>query len=126
MTSPRRWLIKSEPTEYSIDDLARDKRDWWTGVRNYQARNFMRDEMAPGDEAFFYHSSCAAPGVVGIVKVAERARPIRLSSIRKANISILAPPRTPRAGFAFGSNSRAKSARRRLPGCANVRRCPRC
>ena len=75
MTPPRRWLVKSEPTEYSIDDLARDGRDWWTGVRNYQARNFMRDEMAVGDSAFFYHSSCAAPGVVGIAKISAPAKP---------------------------------------------------
>ena len=52
------WLMKSEPSEYSIDDLARDGRSSWYGVRNYQARNFLRDMMKEGDTVFFYHSSC--------------------------------------------------------------------
>jgi predicted RNA-binding protein with PUA-like domain len=69
------WLFKSEPSHYGIDDLARDKVTAWTGVRNYQARNFMRDAMRPGDRGFFYHSSCAEPGIVGIVEVAGPAYP---------------------------------------------------
>jgi len=71
------WLMKSEPDECSIDDvLAAPKRTVpWTGVRNYQARNFMRDEMTPGDGVLFYHSSCAEPGIAGIAKVASRAYP---------------------------------------------------
>ena len=64
------WLMKSEPDEVSIDDLARLHRVPWFGVRNYQARNFMRDAMRVGDEALFYHSSCAEPGVAGVCKVA--------------------------------------------------------
>jgi predicted RNA-binding protein with PUA-like domain len=64
------WLFKSEPSQYGIDDLARDQVTAWTGVRNYQARNFMRDAMRPGDRGFFYHSSCAEPGIAGIVEVA--------------------------------------------------------
>jgi predicted RNA-binding protein with PUA-like domain len=73
----RYWLMKSEPHEFSIDDLARAPRRAtpWFGVRNYQARNFMRDDMAVGDRAFFYHSSCAMPGVAGIVEVSRRAYP---------------------------------------------------
>ena len=73
----RYWLLKSEPSEFSIDDLAgRPARtESWDGVRNYQARNFLRDEMKLGDLAFFYHSSCAEPGIVGIVKVASAAYP---------------------------------------------------
>ncbi|HEY7658459.1 MAG TPA: EVE domain-containing protein [Burkholderiales bacterium] len=67
------WLFKSEPSQYSIEDLARDQATAWTGVRNYQARNFMRDEMRPGDRGFFFHSSCAEPGIVGIVEVARAA-----------------------------------------------------
>ena len=61
--------MKSEPNEYSIDDLARDKKAPWFGVRNYQARNYMRDEMRPGDMVLFYHSSCPEPGVAGIATV---------------------------------------------------------
>jgi len=71
----RYWLFKSEPSAYSIDDLMRDQVTAWTGVRNYQARNFMRDEMQPGDRGFFYHSSCEEPGIVGIVEVGKGAYP---------------------------------------------------
>lgn len=63
------WLMKSEPEEVSIDDLAAQKSLPWFGVRNYQARNFMRDGMRLGDRAFFYHSSCAEPGIAGICEV---------------------------------------------------------
>lgn len=69
------WLMKSEPGEFSIDDLARVGREPWTGVRNYQARNFMRDGMRPGDGVLFYHSNCAVPGVVGLAEVASTAYP---------------------------------------------------
>lgn len=69
------WLMKSEPDAYSIDDLERDGRTGWDGVRNYQVRNMLRDEMRPGDQAFFYHSSCAVPAVVGIMEIAGPARP---------------------------------------------------
>lgn len=69
------WLMKSEPDAYSIDDLERDRMQPWDGVRNYQARNMMRDEMKLGDRAFFYHSSCETPAVVGIMKIASQAYP---------------------------------------------------
>ncbi len=71
------WLMKSEPAEVSVDDaLAAPKSTVaWTGVRNYQARNFMRDQMQVGDGVLFYHSSCAEPGVVGIGRVASTAYP---------------------------------------------------
>jgi predicted RNA-binding protein with PUA-like domain len=74
---PNHWLMKSEPGEFSIDDLrARpSKSEPWDGVRNYQARNMMRDEMKPGDEVFFYHSACEEPGIVGIAKIASKAYP---------------------------------------------------
>ena len=74
---PNLWLMKSEPTECSIDDLAAapDQQLPWTGVRNYQARNFMRDAMRVGDGVLFYHSSCAEPGIVGIARVASAAIP---------------------------------------------------
>lgn len=71
----RYWLIKSEPDAYSIDDLAKDKTTAWTGVRNYQARNFMRDQMRIGDRVLFYHSNCDEPGIVGVAEVCKRAYP---------------------------------------------------
>jgi predicted RNA-binding protein with PUA-like domain len=71
------WLMKSEPSECSIDDLAKAPRKTvpWVGVRNYQARNFMRDEMRPGDGVLFYHSSCPEPGIAGLAEVASPAYP---------------------------------------------------
>lgn len=66
------WLMKSEPDSYSIDDLKRDDREHWDGIRNYQARNMMRDEMKVGDSVFFYHSSCKVPAIVGIATVASK------------------------------------------------------
>ncbi|MFN7086008.1 MAG: EVE domain-containing protein [Burkholderiales bacterium] len=71
----RYWLMKSEPAAYGIDDLARDKITAWSGVRNYQARNFMRDQMRAGDRVFFYHSNCAEPGITGIAAVCSAAYP---------------------------------------------------
>ena len=71
------WLMKSEPDEFSIDDLMAcpNQTEAWHGIRNYQARNFMRDMMQIGDQAFFYHSSCKVPGIVGIVEVVTRPYP---------------------------------------------------
>ncbi len=71
------WLFKSEPEAFSISDLAAcpRKTDHWDGIRNYQARNLMRDQMKKGDLGFFYHSSCAVPGVVGTVEVVREAYP---------------------------------------------------
>jgi predicted RNA-binding protein with PUA-like domain len=71
------WLFKSEPDAFSIDDLRAmpGKRDHWDGIRNYQARNTMRDDMRKGDLGFFYHSSCAVPGIVGIVEIVKEAYP---------------------------------------------------
>ena len=71
------WLMKSEPDAFSIDDLAHapKKTEHWDGVRNYQARNMMRDEMKLGDQVFFYHSNCAEPGIVGIAEVVKEGYP---------------------------------------------------
>jgi predicted RNA-binding protein with PUA-like domain len=71
------WLMKSEPDVFSFDDLKKrpKKTEPWNGVRNYQARNFMRDEMSEGDLILFYHSSCPVPGVAGIAKVSSKAYP---------------------------------------------------
>ena len=67
--------MKSEPDAYGIDDLERDRREPWDGIRNYQARNMMRDDMRIGDKVFFYHSNCKEPGIVGIAKVVSDAYP---------------------------------------------------
>ncbi|ADU39768.1 MULTISPECIES: EVE domain-containing protein [Variovorax] len=74
---PQYWLMKSEPDEVSIDDAlaAPDATVAWTGVRNYQARNFMRDGMKIGDGVLFYHSSCPEPGIAGIARVASGIKP---------------------------------------------------
>ncbi|MBU3740629.1 MAG: EVE domain-containing protein, partial [Rhodoferax sp.] len=73
----RCWLMKSEPAECSIDDVlaAPGQTVPWTGVRNYQARNFMRDAMQAGDGVLFYHSSCPEPGIAGLAEVASAPRP---------------------------------------------------
>jgi len=73
----RYWLMKSEPSDVSIDDLAAmpNQTVAWYGIRNYQARNFMRDQMDVGDKVLFYHSSCAEPGIAGLAKVSKRAYP---------------------------------------------------
>ena len=71
------WLMKNEPEEFSIDDLRKrpKKTEPWDGVRNYQARNMMRDQMKIGDQAFFYHSNCEIPGVVGIMNIHSQSYP---------------------------------------------------
>ena len=71
----RYWLMKSEPNAYSIDDLQKEKTACWDGVRNYQARNFMRDDMKVGDLVLYYHSNSKPSGVVGIAKVCREAYP---------------------------------------------------
>jgi len=80
------WLMKSEPGVFGVDDLARAPARtaaWW-GVRNYQARNFMRDDMALGDRVFFYHSSCPEPGIAGTAKVSKLAYPDETQFDRKS------------------------------------------
>ena len=71
----RHWLVKSEPGSYSIEDLRRDGSTFWDGVRNYQARNFMRDDMRPGDPVLFYHSNSEPTGVAGVARVSRAAYP---------------------------------------------------
>ena len=90
------WLMKSEPDEFSIDDLAAapGRSTAWFGVRNYQARNFMRDAMRVGDRAFFYHSSCPEPGIAGIAEVSRPAYPDASQFDRK---SPYYDPKSPRA-----------------------------
>lgn len=71
------WLMKSEPDVFGIDDLAKRRKQTepWDGIRNYQVRNMLRDEMKKGDQALFYHSNCKEPGIVGIMQVAKEAYP---------------------------------------------------
>ena len=71
------WLMKSEPNAFSIDDLAKkpEQTEHWDGVRNYQARNMMRDLMKAGDQVFFYHSNCDTPGIVGLMEVVRESYP---------------------------------------------------
>lgn len=73
--APAAWLMKSEPDVFSFDELRRRRREPWSGVRNFQARNFMRDAMRVGDTVLFYHSSCDEPGVQGLARVASKAYP---------------------------------------------------
>lgn len=75
MAERKYWLLKSEPECYSIEDMERDGRTNWDGIRNYQARNFMRDDMMPGDLAFFYHSNAKPPGIAGIVEIVRPGYP---------------------------------------------------
>ena len=67
------WLMKNEPQDYNIDDLARDKVEPWDGIRNYQVRNMIRDDMKNGDLAFFYHSNCDVPGIYGLMAICKEA-----------------------------------------------------
>lgn len=96
---PRYWLMKSEPSVISIDDvlaMPNHTVDWW-GVRNYQARNFMRDQMQVGDGVFFYHSSCPEPGIAGLAEVARRAYPDRTQfDAKSAYFDAKSTPENPR------------------------------
>jgi predicted RNA-binding protein with PUA-like domain len=78
------WLMKSEPDEFSIDDLVRTHTVPWFGVRNYLARNYMRDQMKVGDDVLFYHSSCPESGIAGLAKVGSSAYPDETQFERKS------------------------------------------
>lgn len=80
----RYWLMKSEPDVFSIDHLQKDKTTWWEGVRNYQARNFMTQEMAEGDLVLFYHSNAEPTGVAGIAQVSAAAQPDKTQFDKKS------------------------------------------
>ena len=100
MTSNKRvdvafWLMKSEPDAYGIEDLRREGTTLWDGIRNYQARNFMRN-MEVGDQAFFYHSNCKPPGIIGLMEVMETAWWTPPSLIRRPSTTTPnQPPRSP-------------------------------
>ncbi len=78
------WLMKSEPNVFSIDHLKKDKTTWWEGVRNYQARNFMMNEMSEGDLILFYHSNAEPPGLAGTAVVSKKAMPDKLQFDKKS------------------------------------------
>ena len=80
----RYWLMKSEETVYSIHDLEADGTTWWEGVRNYEARNLMRDQMKVGDEVLFYHSNAKPPGVAGLARVVREGYPDRFAFDKKS------------------------------------------
>ena len=93
------WLMKSEPSTFSIDDLARAPRQTtcWDGVRNYQVRNMLRDEMAVGDLAFMYHSSCDEPGIVGVIEIVKPGYPDNTAFDRKHDhYDAVSKPESPR------------------------------
>jgi predicted RNA-binding protein with PUA-like domain len=84
-TKMRYWLMKSEPEEFSIDTLARVGREPWSGVRNYQARNYMMKDMRVGDGVLFYHSNTAIPGIAGLAEVASAAYPDPTQFLKKSD-----------------------------------------
>jgi predicted RNA-binding protein with PUA-like domain len=93
------WLMKSEPSEFSIDDLVKAKKQTvpWFGVRNYLARNFMRDQMKLGDDVLFYHSSCPEPGIAGLARVSSPSYPDPTQFDKKSKyFDAKATPETPR------------------------------
>ncbi len=93
------WLMKSEPSEFSIDDLVKAKNQTvpWFGVRNYLARNFMRDQMKLGDDVLFYHSSCPEPGIAGLARVSSPSYPDPTQFDKKSKyFDAKATPETPR------------------------------
>jgi predicted RNA-binding protein with PUA-like domain len=93
----RYWLLKTEPGSYSIDDLERDGRTFWDGVRNYQARNFLRDELKVGDRILFHHSGAEPPGVVGVARVVREGYPDPTAlDPRSKNFDPRAAPEDPR------------------------------
>ena len=119
------WLMKSEPDVFGIDDLAKSpaKTTHWDGVRNFQARNFMRDEMRRGDLAFFYHSNCDEPGIAGIVKIVKEGYP-GPHGIRRRRPALRRGQRSARSRAGTWSTcncSASFGARSRSQHCANTR-----
>jgi len=116
----RYWLMKSEPDDISIDDLAKapGKSVAWFGVRNYQSRNFMRDQMRVGDKVFFYHSSCAEPGIAGLATVSKLAYPDATQYDR--NSKYFDPKATPESPRWFNVEVKFET-KTRLIGLAELR-----
>jgi hypothetical protein len=118
----RYWLMKSEPSDVSIDDLANlpDQTVAWYGVRNYQARNFMRDQMKIGDGVLFYHSNCKEPGIVGIARVSSTPIPMPRNSNGQANTSTPRPRRKLLAGSMWMYNWSGRLHSSQSMSCANI------
>lgn len=125
----RYWLMKSEPTDVSIDDLAampNQTIDWY-GIRNYQARNFMRDQMSIGDGVLFYHSNCETPGIVGIAEVASLAYPDRFQFVEGHKyFDVKSTPESPRwvnvdVKLVFKTRILSLKEMREMPELANLR-----
>ena len=122
------WLMKSEPTTFSIDDLMAcpDQTDHWDGVRNYQARNFLRDEIRKGDRVLFYHSG-KMPAIVGTARVVRKGYPDHTAVIRTTSTSIPRAHRTTRSGIWWISGLKANSTHPfPCPTCANFRNLQKC
>jgi predicted RNA-binding protein with PUA-like domain len=119
----KHWLFKTEPSTFGIDDLERAPRKTsiWDGVRNYQVRNMLRDEMKKGDLGFVYHSSCDVPGIYGVMKIAREGYPEPSALDRKHAYYDLGP-RLTRWYSASSGSSVASTRRSRSKPCANMRR----
>ena len=124
----RYWLLKSEPDEFSIDDLAaaKGRTTPWFGVRNYQARNFMRDQMRVGDRGFFYHSSCPEPGIAGTVEVTAQAYPDATQFDKKSPYFDPKATREAPRWFNVDVTFVEKLRLSRLPSCARIRSSSAC
>jgi predicted RNA-binding protein with PUA-like domain len=118
------WLLKSEPGEFSIAALARrpGRTEHWAGVRNYQARNYLRDGMRRGDRAFFYHSSCAVPGIAGIVAIVREGYPdFTAFDPRSPYFDPASTPENPRW---FMVDVRHQRSFKRIIGLQELKECP--
>ena len=124
--APRHWLMKSEPDVFSIDDLKKKGVEGWNGVRNYQARNFMKD-MKVGDKVLFYHSNALPPGVAGLAEVVKTAYPDPTNSIPRVTTTIPKPrPTAPSGSRWISARGRSYRASCRSTSFAACRPSPTC
>lgn len=122
---PRHWLMKSEPDVYSFGDLERDGKTFWNGVRNHAARNFMRDEMKPGDLALFYHSNADPSGVAGVMEIVAKGRPDASQFDRKAGEDMGYDPKATRERpIWFGVDVEPRERLPRTVGLAEIKAAP--